>query len=92
MDPVLGDCTLENLRKRTSHKWRTYPPDVLPAFVAEMDFDPAGEVKDAIRATLDAGDLGYPHKGDLGDAFAEYAADGSAGGRLTRSWCSLSRT
>jgi hypothetical protein len=20
-------------------KWRAYPPDVLPAFVAEMDFD-----------------------------------------------------
>jgi cysteine-S-conjugate beta-lyase len=75
VDPVLGDCTLENLRKRTSHKWRTYPPDVLPAFVAEMDFDPADEVKDAIRAALDAGDLGYPDKGDLGDAFAEFAAD-----------------
>jgi cysteine-S-conjugate beta-lyase len=75
VDPVLGDCTLENLRKRTSHKWRTYRPDVLPAFVAEMDFDPADEVKDAIRAALDAGDLGYPHKGDLGDAFAEFATD-----------------
>jgi cysteine-S-conjugate beta-lyase len=75
VDPVLGDCTLENLRKRTSHKWRTYPPDVLPAFVAEMDFDPADEVKEAIRAALDAGDLGYPHKGDLGDAFAEFATD-----------------
>jgi cysteine-S-conjugate beta-lyase len=75
VDPVLGDCTLENLRKRTSHKWKTYPPDVLPAFVAEMDFDPADEVKDAIRAALDAGDLGYPHKGEMGDAFAEFAAD-----------------
>jgi cystathionine beta-lyase len=79
VDPVLGDCTLANLRKRTSHKWQTYAPDVLPAFVAEMDFDPADEVKDAIRAALDAGDLGYPHKGDLGDAFAEFAA-GRLGG------------
>lgn len=75
MDPVLGDCTLETLRKRTSYKWQTYPPEVLPAFVAEMDFDPADEVKDAIRAALDAGDIGYPHKGDLGDAFGEFAAD-----------------
>lgn len=75
MDPVLGDCSLANLRARTSHKWRTYPPDVLPAFVAEMDFDPADEVKNAIRAALDAGDLGYPHKGEMGEAFAEFAAD-----------------
>ena len=75
MDAILGDCTLENLRNRTSHKWRTFPGDVLPAFVAEMDFDPAEEIKDAIRAQLNAGDLGYPHKGELGEAFAEFAAD-----------------
>src|SRR5271165_6851192 len=74
MDHMLGDCSLANLRKRTSHKWRTYPADVLPAFVAEMDFDPAEQIKDAIRAALAAGDLGYPHKGDLGEAFAEFAA------------------
>lgn len=75
MDAILGDCSLENLRRRKSHKWRTYPPDVLPAFVAEMDFDPAEEIKDAVRAALDAGDTGYPHKGELGDAFAEFAAE-----------------
>ncbi len=75
MDAILGDCSLERLRKRTSHKWRTYAPDVLPAFVAEMDFDPAEQIKDAIRAALAAGDLGYPHKGELGEAFAEFATD-----------------
>jgi len=75
VDPILGDCSLERLRARTSHKWRTYPADVLPAFVAEMDFDPAEPIKDAIRAALAAGDLGYPDKGDLGEAFAEFAAD-----------------
>ncbi|HEY2075495.1 MAG TPA: aminotransferase class I/II-fold pyridoxal phosphate-dependent enzyme [Streptosporangiaceae bacterium] len=77
MDPILGDCSLAKLRARTSHKWRTYAPDVLPAFVAEMDFDPAEQIKDAIRAAVAAGDLGYPHKGDLGEAFACFA-----GGRL----------
>ncbi len=76
MDPILGDCSLENLRRnRTSHKWRTYPPHVLPAFVAEMDFDPAEQIKDAIRSALDRGDLGYPYKGDLGDAFAEFGEE-----------------
>ncbi len=74
MDPILGDCSLAKLHERTSHKWRTYPPDVLPAFVAEMDFDPAEQIKDAIRAAVAAGDLGYPHKGELGEAFAEFAA------------------
>jgi cystathionine beta-lyase len=75
VDSTLGDCSLERLRTRTSEKWRTYPADVLPAFVAEMDFDPAEPIKDAVRAVLAAGDLGYPHKGDLGEAFAEFAAD-----------------
>jgi cysteine-S-conjugate beta-lyase len=75
MDPILGDCSLAKLRARTSHKWRTYPAAVLPAFVAEMDFDPAEQIKDAIRAAVAAGDLGYPHKGELGEAFAEYAGD-----------------
>jgi cysteine-S-conjugate beta-lyase len=75
MDAILGNCSLDNLRRRTSYKWRTYPPDVLPAFVAEMDFDPADQIKDAIRAALDAGDMGYPHKGELGEAFAEFATE-----------------
>jgi cystathionine beta-lyase len=75
MDPILGDCSLARLRTRTSYKWRTYPDDVLPAFVAEMDFDPDEPIKDAIRAALAAGDLGYPDKGELGEAFAEFAAD-----------------
>jgi cysteine-S-conjugate beta-lyase len=75
MDPILGDCSLERLRRRKSFKWRTHGPDVLPAFVAEMDFDPAEEIKDAIRAALLDGDCGYPHAGELGAAFAEFAAD-----------------
>jgi cystathionine beta-lyase len=40
-----------------------------------MDFDTAGQIKDAIRAAVAAGDLGYPHKGDLGEAFAGFAGD-----------------
>jgi cysteine-S-conjugate beta-lyase len=75
MDPILGDCSLERLRARTSFKWRTYPPDVLPAFVAEMDFDLAEPVKAAVVAALEAGDSGYPHKGELGDVFAQFASD-----------------
>ncbi|HSR83194.1 MAG TPA: aminotransferase class I/II-fold pyridoxal phosphate-dependent enzyme [Streptosporangiaceae bacterium] len=72
---MLGDCSLARLRARTSEKWRAYPDDVLPAFVAEMDFDPAEQIKDAVRGALAAGDLGYAHKGSLGEAFAEFAAE-----------------
>ncbi len=71
---MLGDCSLDRLRRRKSFKWRTHDPDVLPAFVAEMDFDPAEEIKEAIRAALRDGDCGYPHVGELGEAFAEFAA------------------
>jgi cystathionine beta-lyase len=71
---VLGACSLAELVKRTSMKWRFYPPDVLPAFVAEMDFDVAEPIGDAVRAALAAAGTGYPHIGELGNAFAAFAA------------------
>jgi cystathionine beta-lyase len=74
MDAMLGNCSLDRLRKRQSFKWRAYPPDVLPSFVAEMDFDLAEPVAEAVRAALALGDTGYPHQGQLGEAFAAFAA------------------
>src|SRR5215472_2167725 len=74
MDTLLGGCSLDRLRRRKSFKWRTHEPDVLPAFVAEMDFDLAPEIKDAVVAALSDGDCGYPHVGELGAAFAEFSA------------------
>ena len=71
---MLGDCALEDLRRRKSFKWRAFPGDVLPAFVAEMDFDIAEPIKNAIREALNANDVGYPDKGELGDAYAGFAA------------------
>jgi cysteine-S-conjugate beta-lyase len=73
MDAMLGGCRLETLRKRKSHKWRTYPDDVLPAFVAEMDFDLAAPIVEAVHAAMAIGDCGYGDKGELGDAFAAFA-------------------
>lgn len=74
MDPVLGACSLPELRQRRSFKWRTYPDDVLPAFVAEMDFALAEPITRAVTSALALGDCGYAHKGALGDAFASFAA------------------
>jgi cystathionine beta-lyase len=70
---MLGNCSLAELAKRKSHKWRTYPADVLPAFVAEMDYTLAEPISDAIRAALAIGDTGYPDVGELGEAFASFA-------------------
>jgi len=64
---------VETLRKRKSHKWQAYPPDVLPAFVAEMDFDLAEPIVEAVRAALAIGDCGYGHQGELGEVFAAFA-------------------
>ena len=71
---MLGSCSLEALRKRKSYKWSSHPADVLPAFVAEMDFDLAAPIVEAVTAALAIGDCGYGHKGDLGEVFAVFAA------------------
>jgi cysteine-S-conjugate beta-lyase len=75
MDALLGPCALPELARRKSVKWRTYPPDVLPAFVAEMDFAVAEPIAAAVRAALAVSDTGYAHIGELGEVFATFAAE-----------------
>ena len=65
---------LDVLATRRSHKWRRYPADVLPAFVAEMDYDLAGPVTAALRAAVDRQDCGYANESGLGEVFAGFAA------------------
>lgn len=48
------------LRARRGEKWQLYGPDVLPAWVAEMDFDLPPPVRRAVEAALAVDDLGYP--------------------------------
>ena len=71
----LDALDLATLRTRTSVKWREYPPDVLPAWVAEMDVTPPQQVIEAVTAALVAGDTGYPHGTATAEAFAGFAAD-----------------
>jgi cystathionine beta-lyase len=70
----LEQLSIEQLRARTSEKWRTYPADVLPLWVAEMDVPLALPVADAVRAALDAGDTGYPTGRAYADAVRGFAA------------------
>jgi cystathionine beta-lyase len=61
------------LRDRTSEKWRKYPADVLPLFVAEMDYALAPEVATALHQAIDRSDTGYAWPQPLREAFARYA-------------------
>ncbi|MGV8885906.1 MAG: MalY/PatB family protein [Microbacteriaceae bacterium] len=66
---------LELLRLRTSEKWMAYPPDVLPLFVAEMDYPLAPVVADAMIGRIRASDTGYVGRvGPLGAAYSAFAS------------------
>ena len=56
---------IDALRSRTGAKWNYYPADVLPLWVAEMDFPLAEPIKQAVRARLDRDDLGYGMSGGI---------------------------
>lgn len=74
----LPDCPdLSQLRReRTSIKWTRFPADVLPLFVAEMDFAVAPEIRRALVERVEASDFGYlDGAGALAPAFATFARD-----------------
>lgn len=65
---------LAELRERTSEKWREYPSDVLPLFVAETDFALAPAVARDLRRAIDVGDTGYvASRSPLGASYAAFA-------------------
>ncbi|MFI9722998.1 MalY/PatB family protein [Streptomyces sp. NPDC052396] len=69
----LRRLSLAELRRRTSAKWRQYPPDVLPLWVAEMDVPLPGPVVQAVTEAVARGDTGYA----TGEGYAA-ALDGFA--------------
>ncbi|GGZ19060.1 cystathionine beta-lyase [Streptomyces poonensis] len=69
----LHRLSLGQLRRRTSMKWRTYPEDVLPLWVAEMDVPLAEPVARAITEAVALGDTGYPAGTAYAEALAEFA-------------------
>jgi cystathionine beta-lyase len=65
---------LAELRERSSEKWREYPADVLPLFVAETDFPLAPAISDALHHAVEAGDTGYiASRTPLPSVYAEFA-------------------
>ena len=53
------DIDQERLRSLKGLKWSKYGPEVIPAWVADMDFLPCSEVISAIQEMVDLGDFGY---------------------------------
>ena len=56
----LEGLNLDILRNRKSEKWNTYPPEILPAWVAEMDFPLAEPIREYLEQATGEGDVGYP--------------------------------
>jgi len=57
---ALDDLDPARLQRRRSEKWNTYPDDVLPVWVAEMDFPVAEPIRAVLADALEDSDLGYP--------------------------------
>jgi len=68
----LTEVPLELLHQRRSHKWRNFPSDVLPMFVAEMDTPLAPPVLAVLTEALQRGDTGYQNPNGLPEAFAGF--------------------
>ncbi|MCO5294781.1 MAG: aminotransferase class I/II-fold pyridoxal phosphate-dependent enzyme [Homoserinimonas sp.] len=65
---------IETLRARSSMKWRAFPEDVLPLFVAETDFPLAPAISSTLALAVKNSDTGYaPPNSDLPAAFASFA-------------------
>lgn len=75
LNAQLTDAPIERLRRRRSAKWSRYPPDVLPAWVAEMDFPLAAPIKLALAETVELDDCGYASPIEIGlpEAFVGFA-------------------
>ncbi len=65
---------LAQLQTHRSEKWRSYPKDILPLPVAEMDFPIAEPIKELLLEMVNKSDLGYLGPiPELGASFAHFA-------------------
>ena len=74
-DTMFDQLTEQQLRERKTIKWNHFGPEVLPLWIAEMDFRTAPAVVDGIRAAVTDEEFGYP-------AFREDTL-----ARATADWC-----
>ena len=55
----ITDFDIATLRARRTNKWHKFPPDVLPLWVADMDFPSPPVVVDALKRRVEHGFFGY---------------------------------
>ena len=72
--PDLDRLTMDTLVGRRGEKWSTFPEDVLPAWVAEMDFPVAEPVHRVLTSMVEHHDVGYPRDA-LDEGVAEVFAE-----------------
>ncbi|MGH7922481.1 MAG: MalY/PatB family protein [Candidatus Dormibacteraceae bacterium] len=56
---LLPTFSIPELRAQRGTKWHRYPPDVLPAWVADMDFPVAPAIQRALERIVEQRDYGY---------------------------------
>jgi len=61
-------------RRMPARKWRRYDRDVIPLWIADHDFPPPVEVKQAIVEALNIGDTGYTDDSEVVQLMAEKVA------------------
>jgi cystathionine beta-lyase len=71
---------VETLRRRRGVKWHAHGDDVLPAWIADMDFAVAEPVQRALERLVREGDYGYPQR--VGDERLEAAFAARMGRRF----------
>jgi cystathionine beta-lyase len=74
---VIRDLTDDEARAALPQKWGSVETDVLPAWVAEMDYAPPEPVVAALHRAVAMGQFGYPGVAlgvELGTAYAGFAA------------------
>lgn len=73
---MIRDLTDAEARAALPAKWGMADPDVLPAWVAEMDYALAPPITEALQHAVAIGMTGYPKfatGGELGQAYADFA-------------------
>ncbi len=72
----LDEIDLDSLRRRRGEKWSSYPAEVLPAWVADMDFPVCDPLRQMLAERIELSDVGYPTEAALrrvAEVFAERA-------------------
>ncbi len=67
------DIEIANLRRRRGEKWSQYSPEVLPAWVADMDFSVCAPIQQLLDETIAIGDIGYPREDNPQELAAIFA-------------------